>query len=474
MLFNAPEYVLFLPVVFCMYWAAPRQRLRNIILLVASYIFYGWWDQRFLLLIAASSIIDFSVALGIERAQQQRSRQLLLGVSLIANLGMLAVFKYYNFFVDSLASAASDIGVDLNFTTLNIILPVGISFYTFQTLSYTIDVYRKRLKPTTDWIAFFTFVAFFPQLVAGPIERASHLLGQFFVRHEFTFKDGREGLRRILWGMFKKVVVADQCGLMVNSIFADYESLPASTLVLGAVYFAFQIYCDFSGYSDIAIGSAKLFGIDLMENFRLPYFSRDPAEFWRRWHISLSGWFRDYVYIPLGGSKCSKLSMMRNTLIVFLVSGFWHGANWTFLAWGLLHWLYFVPLVLIGTNRRNLDSIAGGERWLPKPVEFLQMAATFSLVTFAWVFFRADSISQAFDYLDGMLSSSLFQVPTSFRSAAVWVIALVCVEWVQRNRRYSLDLCHVHVILRWAIYVTLVILCLAKYSGSSQFIYFQF
>lgn len=474
MLFNSIEFVLFLPIVFCAYWLTRNHVARNLILLVASYVFYGWWDPRFLLLILASSAIDFSVAILIERAVSRRRRQALLGVSLAANLGMLGVFKYYNFFAESLQHAAGELGVHLGFPTLNLILPVGISFYTFQTLSYTIDVYRRQLRPTRDMIAFFAFVAFFPQLVAGPIERASHLLGQFSIAKRFDFEAGREGMRRILWGMFKKVVVADHCGLMVNSIFSDYASQSGSLLALGAIYFAFQIYGDFSGYSDIAIGTAKLFGFDLMENFKLPYFSRDPAEFWRRWHVSLSGWFRDYVYIPLGGSRISKGLTIRNTFIVFLVSGLWHGANWTFVAWGFLHWLYFLPLLLVGSNRRNLANDADGSRWFPSPIVAAQMVMTFLAVTLAWVFFRSPTLGDAFGYLRGMLDTSLFTVPGSHRSAVVWVIVLLVVEWIQRGKRYVLEISGIPLLLRWPIYILLVLLCLAKYREASEFIYFQF
>ncbi|MEL6105905.1 MAG: MBOAT family O-acyltransferase [Planctomycetota bacterium] len=473
MLFNSIEFVLFLPVVFCLYWLARGLFARNLLLLAASYVFYGWWDTRFLLLIIASSAIDFVVGLSLGNCNTAWKRRALLAVSLIANLGMLGVFKYYDFFAESLNQAASQVGISLSVATLNLVLPVGISFYTFQTLSYTIDVYRKQLEPTKDPIAFFAFVAFFPQLVAGPIERASNLLGQFSRPKSFDFESGREGMRRILWGMFKKVVVADHCGLLANGIFAEHDSLPGSVRLLGAVYFAFQIYGDFSGYSDIAIGTAKLFGFDLMENFKLPYFARDPAEFWRRWHVSLSGWFRDYVYIPLGGSRGSKAVTIRNTLVVFLVSGLWHGANWTFVVWGLLHWLYFLPLLIAGSNRRNMDRDADASL-LPSLRDTVEMLLTFSATTLAWVFFRSPTIGAAFSYLQGMLDPSLFSVPDAYRSGLMWVAVLVAIEWIQRKRKYILDLNFLPVLVRWPIYLLLVLLCFAKYREASEFIYFQF
>ena len=399
MFFNSPEFACFLPIVFIAYCFFSKSRnIQNVVLLVASYIFYGWWDVRFLLLIVASSTIDYFVGLGLEKFERTSARKLLLALSVFANLGMLGVFKYYDFFVSSLSDGLAGLGFQANLTTLNLILPVGISFYTFQTLSYSIDVYRRKLKATKDPISFFTFVAFFPQLVAGPIERATTLLGQFASIRSFDFEDGREGARLILWGLFKKIVIADQCAVHVDTIFENYQTLSASVLLLGAIYFAFQIYGDFSGYSDIAIGTARLFGIRLMTNFKTPYFSRDVAEFWRRWHISLSTWFRDYVYIPLGGNRGGTALSIRNTFIVFLVSGLWHGANWTFVFWGLLHWIYFLPLLLWKRNRKNLNRVAEG-RWLPSLAELLNMTLTFAMVTVAWVFFRAESIGVAFEYL---------------------------------------------------------------------------
>jgi D-alanyl-lipoteichoic acid acyltransferase DltB (MBOAT superfamily) len=322
----------------------------------------------------------------------------------VVNLGFLGVFKYYNFFLDNFIAAFSLLGGELNATSLNIILPVGISFYTFQTLSYTIDVYRKKLEPTTDIVAFSAFVCFFPQLVAGPIERATNLLPQFFRKRNFEYGKATDGLRQILWGLFKKVVIADNCAEYANLIFDNPADYSGSTLVIGALFFTFQIYGDFSGYSDIAIGTARLFGFDLMKNFAYPYFSRDIAEFWRRWHISLSTWFRDYLYIPLGGSRGGVGMKVRNTFIIFIVSGFWHGANWTFIVWGALNAIYFLPLLLLGKNRENLGIAAEG-RLVPNTKEIFQIGLTFSLTVLAWVFFRAKCVGDAWIYLRGIFSS---------------------------------------------------------------------
>lgn len=475
MLFNSPEFAVFFPLVFVLYWCcfARHTGARNLFLLVVSYIFYGWWDPRFLLLIIASSIVDFVVSSKLGDTDNPRTRWWLLAISLLANLGVLGYFKYFNFFVDSFVIAMSQLGYTPSIHTLKILLPVGISFYTFQTLGYTIDVYRRNLSPTRDVLAFFAYVAFFPQLVAGPIERASNLLTRFEHPVHFDYDVARDAMRQILWGFFKKIVVADTCGRLVGPIFDNYSAYSGSTLVLGAVYFAFQIYGDFSGYSDIAIGTARLMGFDLMRNFAYPYFARDITEFWRRWHISLSTWFRDYVYIPLGGSRFDRLTSIRNTFIVFLTSGLWHGANWTFVLWGLLHWLYFLPVFLVQQKRRADEPIAAG-RWLPTLREAAQIVITFSLVTLAWVFFRAPSVGVALGYTKTIFSASLFTVPAVARGGVFWIAILVAVEWLQRHREHGLDIRQLPVAVRWLIYLIVVLLCLYKYQPSSEFIYFQF
>ena len=355
MLFNSVDFLIFLPTVFLLYWFVFQKNLtlQNLFLLAVSYLFYGWWDWRFLSLILICSAINYLAGLALASREEERQRKLILITSCILSLGLLGVFKYYNFFIDNFINAFALAGIHLQARTLNIILPLGISFYTFKALSYTIDVYKRQLEPTNDIIAFFAFVGFFPQLLAGPIDRATNLLPQFYIKRTFEYNKAVDGMRQILWGLFKKIVIADNCATFVNDIFANYETLPASALVLGAVLFSFQIYGDFSGYSDIAIGTSRLFGFSSMRNFSVPYFSRDIAEFWRRWHISLTSWFRDYLYIPLGGNRGTKYKVVRNTFIVFLVCGFWHGANWTFIAWGLINAIYFLPLLLLGKTGRT-------------------------------------------------------------------------------------------------------------------------
>jgi alginate O-acetyltransferase complex protein AlgI len=375
MLFNSIDFAIFLPIVFLLYWFVVNKnlKLQNLLIVIASYLFYGWWDWRFLSLILFSTLIDYSVGRKLLNEGNITKRKILLWVSILVNLGFLGFFKYYNFFLDNFIMAFSFFGTPINAQGLNIILPVGISFYTFQTLSYTIDVYKRKLEPTKDFIAFTAFVSFFPQLVAGPIERATNLLPQFYKNRRFEYDKAVDGLRQILWGLFKKVVIADNCAQYANQIFndtSDYYS--GSTLVLGAIFFTFQIYGDFSGYSDIAIGTSRLFGFNLKQNFSFPYFSRDIAEFWRRWHISLSTWFRDYLYIPLGGSRGGNWIKIRNTFIIFILSGFWHGANWTFIVWGGLNAIYFLPLLLLNKNRVNTNTVAQG-RYLPSFKEFFQM-----------------------------------------------------------------------------------------------------
>ncbi len=475
MLFNSLEYALFLPLVFCVYWAINHKlKLQNLFLLVVSYIFYGWWDWRFLSLIVLSSCVDYIIGQQIYKADSQSRKKVFLGISLFVNLGLLFVFKYYNFFIDSWIQAWSNLGIEIGTRTISLILPVGISFYTFQTLSYSIDIFRGKLKPSEDVISFFAFVSFFPQLVAGPIERANNLLPQFLKKREFNLLMARAGLRQILWGLFKKVVIADNCAIYVNDIFLNYESLTGSELFLGAFYFSFQIYCDFSGYSDIAIGTAKLFGFKLMTNFRFPYFSRDIAEFWRRWHISLSTWFRDYLYIPLGGSKGGKWKTFCNTMIIFVVSGFWHGANWTFIFWGFFNGLLFLPLMLSGQNRKYLNTVAGS-KYLPSVKEFLQISFTFLLTTLAWIFFRAQSIFEAFDYLGILFSMSLFIFPPSFKGFLPLIFLFLIAEWLLRNNEtYSLKKITWRP-LRWSIY-TSVVFMIGYFSPQTtgEFIYFQF
>jgi alginate O-acetyltransferase complex protein AlgI len=482
MLFNSLEFAIFLPIVFILYWFATSKnlKLQNLLIVTASYLFYGWWDWRFLSLVMFSSLVDYLVGLGLSNQDNKTKRKLLLWTSISVNLGFLGFFKYFNFFAESFADAFTLFGVPFEPTRLSVILPVGISFYTFQTLSYSIDVYKRKMKPTKDIIAFFAFVSFFPQLVAGPIERATNLLPQFYTKRVFEYNKAVDGLRQILWGLFKKIVIADNCAIYANLIFNNSADYSGSTLLLGALFFTFQIYGDFSGYSDIAIGTSKLFGFHLMRNFAFPYFSRDIAEFWRRWHISLSTWFRDYLYIPLGGSKGGTSMKVRNTFIIFIVSGFWHGANWTFIVWGALNAIYFLPLLLLNKNRNYLGVAAEG-KFLPGVKESLNMALTFSLTVFAWIFFRAESVGHAFRYLSGVFSSSIFAIPSfdgrqNALITILFVIALIVVEWLGREQQYALEFSNTRIprIIRWQFYCAIIIAITGFGGNQQEFIYFQF
>ena len=482
MLFNSIEFAIFLPVVFLLYWfvfdrfikkSKHQLTLQNAFVVLASYVFYGWWDWRFLLLIALTSFCSWGSGLLIGRANDKSRAKAWMWANIVLNIGILAMFKYYDFFVSEFARLFH---ISSEGLLLKVILPVGISFYTFQALSYSIDVYRGKMGPTKDIVAFFAFISFFPQLVAGPIERATNLLPQFQRRREFDYDTAVDGMRQILWGLFKKIVVADNCAVYVDQVFSTYTEQSGSTLLLAAIFFTFQIYGDFSGYSDIAIGTAKLFGIKLMRNFNVPYFSRDIAEFWRRWHISLTTWFRDYVYIPLGGSRVSKAKVVRNTFVIFLVSGFWHGANWTFIAWGAYHALLFLPLILLGKNRKYTNQVAEG-RILPTIKEAGQMLLTFFLAVFGWIIFRSESIGQAWEVIKGVMDSSLFTVPmiiVGVKKIAFVIVVLLLVEWTNRSREHGLAIGNLPV---WVRIVSCYVLLLAilELGGNSQsFIYFQF
>lgn len=478
MLFNTLNFAFFLPIVLLLYWYTTKQNLKaqNILLLISSYFFYACWDYRFLFLLIFSTALDFFSGIKIYQSQTRNQKKFWLWLSIIINLGFLSVFKYYDFFAESFSNLLSSIGIQTNFWTLKLILPVGISFYTFHGLSYIIDIYKNRIKSENNIIDYAVFVSFFPLLVAGPIERATHLLPQIKTQRVFNNSNFIDGLKQILWGLFKKVVIADNCAIFVNMIFDNSSEYSGSTLVLGAVLFAFQIYGDFSGYSDIALGVARLFGIDLLRNFAFPYFSRDIAEFWRRWHISLSSWFKDYVYIPLGGSKGSKWQQIRNVFIIFLLSGFWHGANYTFIFWGLLHAIYFLPLMVFNRNRKNLETVASN-RILPNLREFFQMICTFGLTTFAWIFFRANNIEHAFSYVAGIFSKSLFSVPQIVpKLTLLSLLIFIIIEWNGRRKQYAISdlLIKNSLVLRWSFYYMLVFSILYFSNNHQQFIYFQF
>ncbi len=482
MLFNSLDFALFLPIVFALYWLAKRSiKLQNTILLISSYYFYACWDWRFLSLILISSLVDFLVGIALSNQEHVVKRKVLLWTSISVNIGFLTFFKYYNFFVEEFVTVFSMFGREIQANSLNIILPIGISFYTFQTLSYSIDIYKRKLEPSRDLIAFSAFVSFFPQLVAGPIERASNLLPQFLRQRTFDYSNAVMGMQQILWGLFKKMVIADNCAELANMIFNNSADYSGSTLLLGAIFFSFQIYGDFSGYSDIAIGTARLFGINLMKNFDFPYFSRDIAEFWRRWHISLSSWFRDYVYIPLGGSRVNKAKNIRNVFIVFSVSGLWHGANWTFLIWGILNAIFFLPLLLLDTNRNHLDIVAKGKLF-PSFKELIAILSTFGITVLAWVFFRAESLTHAISYLDSMFNLDLFSIPhimdmPKVKISLVLLTLFVYIEWLGREGAFAIDVLEkkLNGVQRLILYSFIVFL-IGMYSPTSEnpFIYFQF
>ena len=483
MLFNSIEFILFLPIVFLLYWFVFQPRkLQNLFLVIASYLFYGWWDWRFLFLIATTSLCSYASGLLLGHNKENRRIQKILSASnIILNLLILAVFKYYNFFTDNLEVLFQSFGYQLDWVTLDIILPVGISFYTFQALSYTIDVYQKKIEPTRDLIEFFAYISFFPQLVAGPIERATNLLPQFQKDRHFDYAKAVDGSRQMLWGFFKKIVIADNCGDTVNMMWGDYFELSSINLLALGVLFTFQIYCDFSGYSDIAIGCARLFGINLMQNFNVPYLSRSVPEFWRRWHISLMSWFRDYVYFPLGGSRCAKWKIYRNTFIVFVVSGLWHGANWTFVVWGLYNALLIIIWRVLGINN-NSKGIIAQNSLLPSFKEICQVLITFFLVIIGWIIFRSENLHQASDYLFRMFLTIHLDMHLEIakRMLIFGIVPLMIVEYLQRYKDHVLQFPATALFknrgVRWAIYIGLLAtIFLLDFTGKSQeFIYFQF
>ena len=477
MFFNSLTFAIFLPIVFLLYWFvfSKTRTAQNAFLVVVSYYFYSCWDWRFLFLLLFSTLLCYFTGIQIEKSTREPERKSWFWLSIIFNLGFLAIFKYYNFFAFSFSEALNNIGLQSSPLLLNLILPVGISFYTFHGLSYVIDIYYKRIQSEKNIIDYALFVSYFPLLVAGPIERATHLLPQVKRKRSFDFEKAKEGVYQIIWGLVKKVVIADTCATYANAIFDNYNSMNSLSLILGAVYFAFQIYGDFSGYSDMALGISKLFGLDLLRNFNYPYFSRDIAEFWRRWHISLSSWFRDYLYIPLGGSRGSKWKQVRNVFIIFVVSGFWHGANWTFLAWGFINALYFLPSLLMGTNRNNMETAE--LHWDLNSIKvFFSILTTFLITCLAWIFFRAKSITIAFDYIgdiftNGTFTSQFLQNQRYSEELLLLVLAFVLVEW---NSRYKIEpISGKHSWLKMTLCL-LAIIALGTYADYKEFIYFQF
>jgi alginate O-acetyltransferase complex protein AlgI len=481
MLFNSLSFLVFLPIVFILYWFVFNKSLKiqNILLLAASYYFYSCWDWRFVFLLAFSTLLDYYSGLAIYNAKKISTKKIWLTISVVINLGFLGVFKYYNFFADSFAELLHGVGIQSHFTVLQVILPVGISFYTFHGLSYVFDIYNNKIRPTENVVQYSLFVSFFPLLVAGPIERATHLLPQMEKKRNFKYEQAVDGLKQILWGLFKKIVIADNCAHFANDIFNNSSAYSGSTLLLGALLFTFQIYGDFSGYSDIALGVARLFGFELIKNFSFPYFSRDIAEFWRRWHISLSSWFRDYLYYPLGGSRGSTILRVRNTFIIFIVSGFWHGANWTFIIWGALNALFIMPSIIFKTNRNNLEIVAKG-RLLPSITEVFQMGITFLLTVFAWIFFRAETVKQAVLFIKNIFTRQLFTNPIQTRLSVICVILVtifMIIEWLGREQNYAIESLGSGTprLVRLSFY-SFVLFSIGMFmeTGVTEFIYFQF
>lgn len=478
MLFNSLNFTIFLPIIFVLYWLLDNKKLKyqNVLLLFSSYFFYACWDWRFMFLLIFSTLLDYFTGIKMSESKNFKVKNFWFWLSIVINLGFLGVFKYYNFFATSFAEAFSSFGVQINPWTLKVILPVGISFYTFHGLSYIIDIYNDKIKAEKNFIDYSLFVSFFPLLVAGPIERATHLLPQIQKKRVFNYDKAVDGLRQILWGLFKKIVIADQCAKYVNLVFDNPNDYSSLALISGAIFFAIQIYCDFSGYSDIALGTARLFGIDLLRNFAFPYFSRDIAEFWRRWHISLSSWFKDYLYIPLGGSKGGTKMRIRNTFIIFLVSGFWHGANWTFIIWGFLNALFILPSIIFKTNRDNLEIIAK-DRVLPSFREVISVLITFGLSTFAWIFFRAQDMNHALNYIYRIVTNPNHILDLKVRGDLIFLtVLLFLIEWFGRQEQYALAKFGLKwkSSLRYVFYIFLIITLFWFGSNEQQFIYFNF
>lgn len=482
MLFNSLDFVIFLPIVFVLYWHVFNKNIviQNRFILFASLFFYAWWDWRFLSLLVATSLIDYWVAIQLDQTEGKRKRNYLLAVSLITNLGNLFFFKYCNFFIENFNAAFRFMGQPISIDSLNIVLPVGISFYTFQTLSYTIDVYKGKIKATQDATAFMAYVSFFPQLVAGPIERAVNLVPQFFKKREYNYNQFVDGLRQMLWGLFKKMVIADNCAIFANMIFNRHDEFNGMSMMIGTFFFSFQLYCDFSGYSDIAIGCARLFGFNLMKNFNFPFFSRDIPEYWRRWHLSQTTWFRDYIYQPLGGSRMGPWMNIRNVFAIFMLSAIWHGANWTFVIWGLLNFLFFIPYIILNKNRKYTNHMAEG-KIIPGLYETMACLSTFTITSFGRIFFRAENVDQAFSMIGKICSTSLFSIPNyENKIGSLWVIlacfVFIVLEWFGRTNEYAIE----KYILNWPNWLRKsfyygLIFCILYFGNTNQkYIYFDF
>lgn len=481
MLFNSIDFAIFLPVVFLLYWfcTGKNNKAQNVLTLIASYFFYGWWDWRFLSLLFLSTLIDYTVGVLLEKNEDKRIRKLLITISVTSSLLLLGIFKYLNFFIDNFVTAFSFFGYDIQPYHINIILPVGISFYTFQTISYGLDVYKRKLEPTRDFIAFATFVSFFPQLVAGPIERATNLLPQFYTRRQFDYNKAVDGMRQMLWGLFKKVVIADNCATYVDMVFGNLTGYHGGTLIFAALLFLVQVYCDFSGYSDIAIGTARLFGVNLHRNFAFPFFSTTVSEFWRRWHISLYTWFRDYIFLPyiFKTKTRSKWVIVRATFITFILIGFWHGADWSFVLWGVVN-AFFIVIPIMLERKRNTTEFAPDNVIFPGVITSLNIIITIHLVTFGAVFFRADNINQAFVFYSIVFSNTVISWPEGIQNYFWYLlIGYQLVEWFGRSNQFAIQKTGLKWprSLRWLFYIFIVFLIgMFMQTAENPFIYFNF
>lgn len=477
-------FTLFFLAVFTLYWWLHKPAHQNGLLLVSSYVFYAAWDYRFCAILLASSLIDYSVARGLEKVDRRSSRRALLAVSLIWNLGVLCFFKYANFFLENFQQLTQLIGWRVSAPLLKVVLPVGVSFFTFKTLSYTIDIFRWQLKATPNVVAYMAYVAFFPQLLAGPIDRAANLLPQLLAKRAFNYEGAVDGCRQILWGLFKKKIVADNLGPIVDHVYRSVPTMPGPHLGLATLLFAFQIYCDFSAYSDIAIGVTKLLGFTSVRNFAYPYFSQSMAEFWRRWHISLMNWFRDYVYFPLGGLRGKPLRRSLNLIVTFLLSGLWHGASWNFLIWGGLNGCYVLPTMF--SKSKNRGHTRKSNKLLPSPKVLLNMIFVFLLVCTTWIFFRAQTVTEAaiiykklfleIARFDAYRTLGMLFDHSPIRKRIIFFLALaIGAEWLQREREHPLYLDYLPRILRWTTYTILLMLIL-RYGmqTAGEFVYFRF
>jgi D-alanyl-lipoteichoic acid acyltransferase DltB (MBOAT superfamily) len=479
MVFNSPEFALFLPIVFILYWfvLSKSAKGQNILLLLASVFFYVWADWRFLFLVISNALLNYFIGIKIRDTQKEKSKQVLLWLGVAINLGVLGYFKYFNFFYDSFADLLNLFGTNINYSSLNIILPLGISFFTFQTLGYIIDVYNEETEPCRDVLVFSTYVIYFPKILAGPIERAQRFIPQIEVLRSFNTNMAIDGLRQILWGLFAKIVIADNCAEIVNEIFDGYQTQPASMLLIGAGCYLVQIYCDFSGYSNIAIGVSKLLGIKLMTNFTTPFFSTNISDFWKKWHISLTSWLMDYVFTPLSFilRKYKKGGLIVAIMVTFILVGFWHGANWTFIVFGILQGLYFFPMIIKGTM--NKSSVISPGKMLPSIKEFIQMSFMFLLMALTAIFFRAENVSQAFIYIENIFSLSILKAPdlSQLMFVVPFVVVFFIMEWFSRGKQHPLEFSGRSVYLKWSVYVILGFIVLLAYDNNpNDFIYLQF